>query len=129
MRPMSETGKSTTLKEALVFFDFLRGAGVKGEIAGSVWKRVHRGVKSRAEPAEIHDIDIVVRECDWEQTWKVVTCISGVPSVPVEFYIAAEGSFDRLLAALRASRYEVINGRLMAGCRFKKVQWDDILTD
>jgi hypothetical protein len=108
--------------KALEYFSFLQGVGIKGELAGSAFKGGERH-------AVVHDIDIVVRASDWEACYLAIMALQGEPPVNLEFYVAEEGCFERLLVALRASRYEVIKYRLMEGCRFKKHEWNSLKED
>ena len=116
---MSE-GESIPKTEASEFFSFLKGLGCKGEAAGSLFK---------PQKQRCSDIDIVIRERDWQSFFCVLMGISGQPPVPVEFYVCEDVFYEPLLSALRASRYEVIRGRLMKGLRFQKRRWEHVKED
>ena len=84
--------------------------GAKFEIAGGVWKK---------KPV-LHDIDLVVETRHLENVAETVK--ANKPPVPVELYHTNAVNFPKLLHALRATTYEAISQRLMAGLSFRKVR-------
>jgi hypothetical protein len=82
--------------------------GAKFDVAGGIWKR---------KPV-VHDIDLVVKRENLGSVLRVVS--ANKARVPVEIYIPYDGFEAKLLIALRATTYEAINQRLMAGLRYSK---------
>jgi len=117
-------GNSVRREEALELANLLFGMGLKGEVAGSVWKGGERH-------EWVHDLDIVMREADWEANLNVLKALvneAEADKLPlaVEFYIAEDSMYRGVLDALRATHYEVIKGRMMKGLRFRKMRLEDI---
>ena len=107
-------------EEALGLAELLFGMGLKGEVAGSVWKGGSRH-------AYVHDLDIVMREADWEQNLNILkSLVNEALPLAIEFYIAEDSMYRGVLEALRATHYEVIKRRLMKGLRFRKIKLEDI---
>jgi hypothetical protein len=102
--------------EALEFVSFLRGLGLRFEVVGGLYK---------GKP-NVHDIDLVVRLSDWENSifFSTLRSLNGKPPAVVEFYIADDVNYEPLCTALRATTHEAIKGRLMKGLRYRKRRWE-----
>ena len=96
----------------LKFANTLKRAGFKGEIVGGAYKGKN----------ESHDLDLICRERDLPNNLAVIQKAQrGRNYIPVELYVAEPKYYKGLRKALRATRYEAINERLMKGLHFRKI--------
>ena len=86
--------------------------GFRGEIVGGAYKGKN----------ESHDLDLICRERDLPNNLVVIEKKrNAYPDIPIELYVAEPKHYRGLRKALRATRYEAINERLMKGLHFRKM--------
>jgi hypothetical protein len=86
--------------------------GFKGELVGGAWKGKN----------ESHDLDLICKEKDFPSNRVVIEKYRNThPDIPIELYVAEPMYYSKLRKALRSTRWEAIQGRLMKGLHFKKV--------
>lgn len=99
-------------RSVLKLADTLMCNGFKGEIVGGAYKGKN----------ESHDLDLVCRERELQSNLSVIKKYRNTrPEIPIELYVSEPKYYRRLRKALRATRYEAINERLMKGLHFRKL--------
>jgi hypothetical protein len=99
-------------RTVLKLADILFRHGFKGEIVGGVWKGKN----------ESHDLDLICRERDLRSNRAIIGKYrNACPDIPIELYVVEPKYYKGLCKALRATRWQAIQGRLMKGLHFCKV--------